>query len=115
MVFDHLDLARFRTFLGREVRVGAVMAVLIGAVGGTIAHAWQGAHNGGPELGIAVGVALAFSVTFASFLGFLLPWLLIKLGADHAPGADPFITTIEDFTGLAVCFLMASWLLGVSL
>lgn len=115
LALGHIDLARFRTFLSREVRVGATMAVIIGLAGGTIAYLWQGAPNGVPELGIAVGVALAFSVTFASFLGFFLPWLLIKLGADHAPGADPFITTIKDFTGLAVYFLMASWLLGISL
>jgi magnesium transporter len=57
-------------------------------------------------------VALAFSVTFASFLGFALPWLLVKLGADHAPGADPFITTIKDFTGLGVYFLFVSLLIG---
>ncbi len=57
-------------------------------------------------------MALAFSVTFASFLGFALPWLLVKLGADHAPGADPFITTIKDFTGLGVYFLFVSLLIG---
>jgi magnesium transporter len=115
LALGHIDLSRFGSFLRREVRVGATMAVLIGLAGGTIAYLWQGAPNGVPELGIAVGVALAFSVTFASFLGFFLPWLLIKLGADHAPGADPFITTIKDFTGLAVYFLLASWLLGLSL
>jgi len=115
LALGHIDLTQFRRFLFREVRVGAVMAVIIGVTGGTIAYLWQGAPNGVPELGIAVGVALAFSVTFAAFLGFALPWLLIKLGADHAPGADPFITTIKDFTGLAVYFLMASWLLGISL
>ncbi|TVR18436.1 MAG: magnesium transporter [Nitriliruptor sp.] len=115
LALGHIDLTQFRRFLAREVRVGATMAIVIGLAGGTIAYLWQGAPNDVPELGIAVGVALAFSVTFAAFLGFFLPWLLIKLGADHAPGADPFITTIKDFTGLAVYFLMASWLLGLSL
>ncbi len=115
LALGHIDLSRFGRHLFREVRVGLAMAAVMGVAGGTIAYFWQGAPNGVPELGIAVGVALAFSVTFASFLGFFLPWLLVKLGADHAPGADPFITTIKDFTGLAVYFLMASWLLGVSL
>lgn len=115
LALGHVDLARFRRHLVREVRVGLTMAVILGAVGGTVAWAWQGAPNGIPQLGLAVGVALAFSVTFASFLGFFLPWLLLKLGADHAPGADPFITTIKDFSGLAVYFLLASWLLGITL
>ena len=112
LALGHIDLERFRSFLFREVRVGMTMAVVLGLMGGTIAWAWQGAPNGIPELGVAVGVALAFSVTFASFLGFALPWLLVKLGADHAPGADPFITTIKDFTGLGVYFLLVSVLIG---
>jgi len=112
LALGHIDLGRFRSFLWREVRVGMTMAVVLGLLGGTIAWAWQGAPNGIPELGVAVGVALAFSVTFASFLGFALPWVLVKLGADHAPGADPFITTIKDFTGLGVYFLLVSALIG---
>ena len=40
---------------------------------------------------------------------------MVKLGVDHAPGADPFITTIKDFTGLLVYFSMASWLIGVEI
>jgi magnesium transporter len=112
LALGHIDLARFRSFLFREVRVGLIMAAVLGTVGGTIAWAWQGAPNGIPELGLAVGVALAFSVTFASFLGFALPWVLVKLGADHAPGADPFLTTIKDFTGLGVYFMLVSVLIG---
>ena len=115
LALGHINLTRFRGHLLREVSVGLTMAAVIGVVGGVIAFLWQGAPNDVPELGIAVGVALAFSVTFATFLGFALPFLLIKLGLDHAPGADPFITTIKDFTGLAVYFLMAAWLLGISL
>jgi magnesium transporter len=114
LALGHIDLERFRSHLFREVRVGLTMAVILGLIGGTVAWAWQGAPNDIPQLGIAVGFALAFSVTFASFLGFFLPWLLLKLGADHAPGADPFITTIKDFSGLAVYFLLASWLLGIT-
>ena len=43
-----------------------------------------------------------------------LPYIMLKIGVDHAPGADPFITTIKDFTGLAVYFLLAGSLLGVT-
>lgn len=114
LALGHIDLRRFRGHLLREVRVGLTMAVLLGVVAGVVAWSWQGVPNGVPELGFAVGVALAFSVAFASFLGFFLPWLLIKIGLDHAPGADPFITTIKDFTGLAVYFGLAATLLGLS-
>ncbi|WP_444989204.1 magnesium transporter [Halomonas mongoliensis] len=115
LALGHIDLNRFfRNHLLREVRVGLVMGVLLATLSGIIAWAWQGAPNGIPMLGVVVGVSLFVSVVTASVLGFLLPYVMLKIGVDHAPGADPFITTIKDFTGLAVYFLMASWLLGLS-
>ena len=33
-------------------------------------------------------------------------------GTSDAPGADPFITTIKDFTGLGVYFLLVGLLIG---
>lgn len=114
LALGHINLDRFfRTHLIREAMVGLAMGVVIAILAGVIAYFWQGAPNGIPQLGIVVGVALFVSVFTASILGFLLPWLLVKIGVDHAPGADPFITTIKDFTGLAVYFGMAAWLLGV--
>ncbi|WP_010625950.1 magnesium transporter [Halomonas sp. KM-1] len=115
LALGHIDLKQFfRKHLLRELRVGLVMGVLLATLAGAIAWAWQGAPNGIPMLGVVVGVSLFVSVVAASVLGFLLPYIMLKIGVDHAPGADPFITTIKDFTGLAVYFLMAGWLLGVS-
>lgn len=104
----------FKNHLLREMKVGLSMGVLIAILAGCIAHFWQGVPNDLPMLGFVVGTALLVSVTTASILGFLLPWIMIKVGVDHAPGADPFITTIKDFSGLMVYFLMAGWLLGVA-
>ncbi|MGY6709322.1 MAG: magnesium transporter [Rhizobiaceae bacterium] len=110
----HVTMQDFwRKNFAREAMVGAVMAVGIAVIAGTIAYFWQGLPNDIPQLGIVVGVALFTSVFTAACLGFLLPWAMVKIGVDHAPGADPFITTIKDFTGLLVYFLMASWLIGV--
>ncbi|TVR50275.1 MAG: magnesium transporter [Rhodobacteraceae bacterium] len=99
----------------REAMVGLVMAVGVALVAGTVAYFWQGVPNDIPQLGVVVGVALFTSVFLAACLGFLLPYVMVKLGVDHAPGADPFITTIKDFTGLLVYFSMASWLIGVDM
>ncbi|MCC5871636.1 MAG: magnesium transporter [Gammaproteobacteria bacterium] len=115
LALGHIDLGQFfRKHVGRELLVGLTMGVVLATLGGLIAYFWQGAPNGMPLLGVVVGVALMFSVTTACLLGFLLPWLLLKLGVDHAPGADPFVTTIKDFTGLAVYFLTAVWLLDLT-
>jgi magnesium transporter len=89
------------------------MGLLLGVVTGVIAWQWQGIPNGFPQIGIAVGVSICAVVTLATFLGFLLPYTLTKLGFDHAPGADPFITTIKDFTGLALYFSLVNFLLAV--
>ncbi|EHQ52631.1 magnesium transporter [Ectothiorhodospira sp. PHS-1] len=113
LALGHISMERFfRSHLVREAMVGLAMASVIAVLAGTIAYFWQGAPNGIPLLGVVVGVALFTAVFTASILGFLLPWVMVKIGVDHAPGADPFITTIKDFTGLAVYFLMAAWLLG---
>lgn len=114
LALGHINLKRFRQHLAREVSIGAVMGVLLGTIGGTIAYFWQGVPNGIPQIGIAVGVSLATVITLATLLGFALPWLMVKLGLDHAPGADPFITTIKDFTGLALYFWLVSTLIGVA-
>ncbi|MFW5452303.1 magnesium transporter [Thioalkalivibrio sulfidiphilus] len=115
LALGHINLKRFfRVHLVRELLVGIAMGLVLGLLAGTVAWLWQGAPNGIPELGIVVGVSLFVAVTTASVLGFLLPWVMLRLGVDHAPGADPFITTIKDFTGLAVYFLLAGWLIGVT-
>ena len=112
----HIRLQDFwRRNFAREALVGMAMAVVIAVIAGTVAYFWQGVPNDIPQLGIVVGVALFTSVFLAACLGFLLPWAMVKIGVDHAPGADPFITTIKDFTGLLVYFLMASWLLGIDI
>ncbi|RFA26804.1 magnesium transporter [Alkalilimnicola ehrlichii] len=115
LALGHINLKQFfRVHIVRELKVGLAMGLVLATIGGLVAWAWQGAPNDIPLLGVVVGISLMFSITTACLLGFLLPYLLLKLGVDHAPGADPFITTIKDFSGLAVYFLSAAWLLGIS-
>lgn len=115
LALGHIRLEGFfRHHLVRETLIGLCLAAVISVVAGTVAYFWQGAPNDLPMLGVVVGGALFFSVLTACVLGFLLPYVMLKLGVDHAPGADPFITTIKDFTGLAVYFVLAAWLLGLS-
>jgi len=114
LALGHIDLSRFLRHLWWETRVGMVLGLILGVVGGAIAYVWQGAPNGLPELGIAVGVSLFISSTLACFLGFLMPWALLKLGLDHAAGADPFLTTLKDFTSLTIYFFLVVFLLGLS-
>lgn len=113
LALGHIDMSRFLSHLAREVRTGLVMGAILGTITGTISYFWQGVPNDIPQIGIAVGISVFSVVTIATFLGFFLPWLLTKVGIDHAPGADPFLTTIKDFVGLLLYFSLVNWLIGV--
>lgn len=106
MVLGQINMRRFLLHWGRESLYGFGMATLLGLIGGSVAHLWQGI----PGLGLAVGLSLTLTVTIGCALGFLVPFLLIKLGFDQAAGADPIITTIKDMSGLAIYFSSVSLL-----
>ncbi len=63
-------------------------------------------------LGLAVGLALFATMTVASLLGFLVPFILIKLNIDQAAGSAPIITTIKDLVALLIYFTCISLFLG---
>ncbi len=114
LALGHIEEGRIVRHIFREMRVGATIGLLLGTAAGLVAWVWQGMPNNVPELGLAVGIALFVTITLASFLGFFLPWLLVKLGLDHAPGSNPLLTTIKDFTGLFVYFSLATWILDLT-
>lgn len=107
MVLGQINMRRFFRQWLREVVHGAGMGVILGALGGVIAALWQGM----PELGYAVGISLTLTITIGIAMGFLVPWVLIKMGFDQAAGADPIITTIKDMSGLVIYFLSVSYFL----
>lgn len=107
-VLGQINMHRFFRHFFREVGIGASMGLLLGIAAFLVALAWQGV----PELGLTVGLALFCTVTLATALGFLTPFVLIKLGMDQAAGSDPIITTIKDISGLAIYFFLAHMFLG---
>ncbi|PPS41503.1 magnesium transporter [Chroococcidiopsis sp. TS-821] len=113
LAWQHIDIRHYGGYLFREFRIGVIMGAILGVAGGLIAYVWQGAPNGVPQLGLAVGLSLFAVISLAAVLGALLPWLLLKVGFDHGPAADPFITTIKDFTGLLLYFYLVSLLLDI--
>lgn len=113
LAWNHINVNRFMPYLLREARIGAMMGLILGLVAGVISYFWQGAPNDIPQLGLAVGVSLFCVIVLGALLGAILPWIMLKFGFDHAPGADPFITTIKDFTGLWIYFSLIGWLIGV--
>jgi magnesium transporter len=93
----------FKQFI-KEVGVGLSLGLIVGLVTGTVAGIWQGM----PMLGVALGVSLMLAMTLAASLGFLVPFVLIKLKLDEAAGSAPLITSIQDISGLLIYFSFVS-------
>ncbi len=107
-VLGHINMKRFFKHWLREVGIGASIGVIMGSVAGIIASMWQ--QN--PDLGVTVGMALGLTVTLATGLGFLVPFVLVRLGFDQAAGSDPFITTIKDIASLMIYFFLVTVFMG---
>ncbi len=104
LVLGQISMNRFTGAWLRESWNGRIMGLILGLVGGAIAWIWQGMF----ELGLAIALSLTFTITIAASSGFLVPWVLVRLGFDQAAGSDPFITTIKDISGLMIYFSMVS-------
>lgn len=113
LALGHIKIERIYRHIGREVLVGTLIGLVLGLLAGTGAYFWQGLPNNMPEIGFAVGLSLMIVLPLASALGFFIPYILLRFGLDHAPGADPFITTIKDFVGLTLYFSLVSFFIGV--
>ena len=108
LVLGHIEIENFLEHFFKELRVGLTIGALMGIMAGLMATIWLGF----PMLGLAVGLALFATMTVVSLLGFLVPFILIKLKIDQAAGSAPIITTIKDLVALLIYFTCISLFLG---
>jgi magnesium transporter len=85
--------------------VGLAMGIVNGAIVAAATLLWQGR----PILGLVVGIAMFITITFATLIGTLVPMFFNYYGVDPAISAGPFVTTINDFTGLLIYFYTVSF------
>lgn len=97
----------FKVF-AREVRVGAFLGLLLGALGFTIASLAFSV-----PIGLVIGLTLLGVCTMAASIGGLMPLLGKAVKADPAVFSNPFISTFVDATGLIIYFLIATSILGL--
>ena len=55
-------------------------------------------------LATAVALALVAACAAATTIGFLMPWLLARTGADPAFGSGPIATIVQDVLSLLIYF-----------
>ncbi|MSS00049.1 magnesium transporter [Arthrobacter sp. BL-252-APC-1A] len=94
--------------VAREVRVGAVLGLLLGGLGFAVTSVIFTV-----PLGTVVGLTLLGVCTMAAAAGGLMPLLGRALKVDPAVFSNPFISTFVDATGLIIYFLIASAVLGI--
>jgi len=97
---------REMSVLGSETLVGLVIGLICGAATFAATMLWKDT-----SLAIAIGIAITCAVTWAAFLGCMVPMLCRRIGIDPALIAGPFLITISDISGtslyLGVALLLA--------
>ena len=109
VALGHINMKDFFKPFSKEVGIGLSLGIVSGIIAGIIATVWQGT----PMLGLAVGLAVTATMTLAALLGFLVPYVLIKLNVDQAAGSAPIITSIKDISGLLIYFAFVFIFLGI--
>jgi magnesium transporter len=96
----------------REVMVGVLLGLLLGALGLLRILLWPARASLYGEhyilVAITVACALVGVVLFGSMAGAMLPFLLRRLKLDPASACAPFVATLVDVSGLIIYFTVAS-------
>ena len=103
----------------REVSVlmsETLVGLTIGSLCGTVTFSALALTGGGPDpmrFALAIGVAITVAVTWAAFLGCVVPMSCRRLGIDPAIVAGPFLVTVSDISGTALYLGVAGLLVGL--
>jgi magnesium transporter len=89
---------------GKEISVGVINGLTLGALLAVAAWAWKGS----PLLGLVVGAALALNTIVAVSLGGTIPLALRRFGVDPAVASGPVLTTVTDMCGFFLVLSLAS-------
>jgi magnesium transporter len=112
MALGEVKLRDWWRVIRRELAVGLVLGVTLGAIGFLRIAIWQAVSPlyGAHYLLVAFTVfgSLVGVVTFGTLSGSLLPFILRRVGFDPASASAPFVATLVDVTGLVIYFSVAS-------
>jgi magnesium transporter len=112
MALGEVKLADWWRVAFRELRSGLLLGAILGTLGVVRVVVWHmaGWNDYGEHfwfVGLTIGAALLGVVTFGSFVGAMLPFILRRLGLDPASASAPFVATLVDVTGLLIYFSVA--------
>lgn len=93
--------------LGKEMAVGCINGLALGAMLGAVTFFWKG----NLWLGAVVGGALMVNTIVAVSLGGLIPLALKRMDMDPALASGPILTTVTDMCGFFFVLSMATLVL----
>jgi magnesium transporter len=105
---DDLDIGDWLRAIGKEVLVGCVLGLAMGACTSLLGF-WRGDWH----LALAVALSMAAIVLWANLMGAVLPFVLMRLKMDPAVASSPLITSVSDVTGLVIYFFIARAVLAL--
>ncbi|MGE0487279.1 MAG: magnesium transporter [Gammaproteobacteria bacterium] len=94
------------SLLRDELLIGLAVGATLGTLSGVAVHlAFD--H---PALALAVGLAVLGGGAVSAVVGFGLPWLFRRFGADPALGSGPICTIVQDVASLFIYFVLVTLL-----
>jgi len=106
-----VELGDIPRILFKEIRVGIIMGLIFGAFGALVASLLF--TDGNYYLGLVIFIAMMFAMTTASTMGVIAPAVLKRFSIDPAIAAGPFVTTLNDITGILIYMAITTLFLGV--
>lgn len=107
MAVEDIELRHVLTVVWKEMRVGLILGLVMGAAGLIRAFLLQTSA----DIGVVVAISACAIVLWAATVGAVLPLALRKIGVDPAVVSAPFISTLVDGTGLFIYLTLAQMLL----
>ncbi|RLE35710.1 magnesium transporter, partial [Candidatus Acetothermia bacterium] len=93
--------------LGKEILLGLLNGMAIGAIVGVVAFLWK--HS--PYMGLVAFLAMALNMLAAGIAGTVIPLTLRALRLDPALASSIFLTTVTDVLGFGFLFILARLIL----
>jgi magnesium transporter len=119
MAMEEVRLRDWWRVLRREVVIGLLLGLALGAIGLARVVLFPGASSTFGEhftlVGVTVALSLVWIVMWGATAGAMLPFVLRRFDFDPASASAPFVATLVDVTGLVIYFSVATVVLNGTL
>jgi len=98
---------RYASTILRELFSGVLIALLASSIAVVVSYLMIG----DPKFSLVIATAMSVSISLAALNGSLIPLVCKEIGIDPAITSGPFVTTLNDFTGMLIFLSFATYML----